>query len=122
VCVCVRWRIVELFTIEFLQSHLRSSFPYQCSVVTSRMSLSQIESLCSLQLVFPKPIGEYWNLIINCWCEWKSGCKFVVFCSGSLSPENLQKYSMEALNTTQVYAVWTYDWVWQKVQTLSKIQ
>lgn len=51
-----------------------------------------------------------------------NGCKFVLFCSGNLSPENLQKYSMEALNTTQVYAAWTYDWVRQKVQTLSKIQ
>lgn len=67
-------------------------------------------------------IVKYWNLIVNSWCEGESGCKFVLFCSGTLSPENLQKYSMEALNTTQVYAVWTYDWVCQKVQTLSKIQ
>ncbi|KDR16686.1 hypothetical protein L798_09076 [Zootermopsis nevadensis] len=50
--------------------------------------------------------------------EWFKTNVFV----GNLSPENLQKYSMEALNTTQVYAVWTYDWVCQKVQTLSKVQ
>lgn len=50
--------------------------------------------------------------------EWLKTNVFV----GNLSPENLQKYSMEALNTTQVYAAWTYDWVRQKVQTLSKIQ
>nr|CAD7597617.1 unnamed protein product [Timema genevievae] len=41
---------------------------------------------------------------------------------GNLSPENLQKYSLEAVNTTQVYVSWTYDWVLQKVQTLSKIK
>nr|CAD7196824.1 unnamed protein product [Timema douglasi] len=41
---------------------------------------------------------------------------------GNLSPENLQKYSLEAVNTTQVYVTWTYDWVLQKVQTLSKIK
>lgn len=50
--------------------------------------------------------------------EWVKTNVFV----GTLSPENLQKYSMEALNTTQVYATWTYDWVCRKVQTLSKIQ
>lgn len=62
-----------------------------------------------------------WQFFLQYWymgVEWVKANVFV----GTLSPENLQKYSMEALNTTQVYAVWTYDWVCQKVQTLSKIQ
>ncbi|KAJ9600399.1 hypothetical protein L9F63_009327, partial [Diploptera punctata] len=38
--------------------------------------------------------------------EWVKTNVFV----GNLSPENLQKYSKEALNTTQDYVIWTYDW------------
>jgi hypothetical protein len=30
---------------------------------------------------------------------------------GHLSPENLQKYSREAVNATQVYAARPYDWL-----------
>ncbi|XP_049811857.1 transmembrane protein 214-B [Schistocerca nitens] len=60
-----------------------------------------------------------WNCsleYVNVALEWLRNTVF----TGSLSPENIQKYSLEALNTTQIYALRTYDWVYQKVQTLSK--
>ncbi|XP_051174489.1 transmembrane protein 214-A [Leptopilina boulardi] len=41
---------------------------------------------------------------------------------GKLSPQNLQKYANQAIDTTQSFASQTYDWVYEKVQTLSKIQ
>ncbi|XP_076682530.1 transmembrane protein 214 [Andrena cerasifolii] len=40
---------------------------------------------------------------------------------GKLSPENLQNYASKAINTTQSLASQTYDWVYEKVQTLSKV-
>ena len=40
---------------------------------------------------------------------------------GKLSPENLQSYASQAINTTQSLASQTYDWVYEKVQTLSKV-
>lgn len=39
-----------------------------------------------------------------------------------VSTENLQEYSLNALNTTQFYAVWTYDWISQKVQSFTKVK
>lgn len=42
--------------------------------------------------------------------------------SGNLSPKNLQSYASRAIATTQSYAIQTYDWLYEKVQTLSKIQ
>ncbi|KAJ8688622.1 hypothetical protein QAD02_024417 [Eretmocerus hayati] len=41
---------------------------------------------------------------------------------GKLSPESLQNYANQAIETTQTFASQTYDWVYQKVQTLSKVQ
>ncbi|XP_015606404.1 transmembrane protein 214-A [Cephus cinctus] len=41
---------------------------------------------------------------------------------GKLSPESLQKYASQAINTTQTFASQTYDWVYEKVQILSKVQ
>ncbi|XP_053997222.1 transmembrane protein 214-B [Hylaeus anthracinus] len=40
---------------------------------------------------------------------------------GKLSPENLQNYASKAIDTTQTLASQTYDWVYEKVQTLSKV-
>nr|XP_033332870.1 transmembrane protein 214-A [Megalopta genalis] len=40
---------------------------------------------------------------------------------GTLSPENLQSYASKAIDTTQTLASQTYDWVYEKVQTLSKV-
>ncbi|XP_034183934.1 transmembrane protein 214 [Osmia lignaria lignaria] len=40
---------------------------------------------------------------------------------GKLSPENLQNYASKAIDTTQSLASRTYDWVYEKVQTLSKV-
>ncbi|XP_076238618.1 transmembrane protein 214 [Calliopsis andreniformis] len=40
---------------------------------------------------------------------------------GKLSPENLQSYASKAIDTTQSLASQTYDWVYEKVQTLSKV-
>jgi len=41
---------------------------------------------------------------------------------GKLSPESLQNYASQAINTTHTFASQTYDWVYEKVQTLSKVQ
>jgi len=41
---------------------------------------------------------------------------------GNLSPKNLQSYASRAIDTTQSYASQTYDWLYEKVQTLSKVQ
>lgn len=40
---------------------------------------------------------------------------------GKLSPESLQNYASRAIDTTQTLASQTYDWVYEKVQTLSKV-
>lgn len=40
---------------------------------------------------------------------------------GKLSPDNLRSYAIWAFDTTQSYAAQTYDWVYEKVQTLSKV-
>ncbi|XP_011156608.1 transmembrane protein 214-A [Solenopsis invicta] len=40
---------------------------------------------------------------------------------GKLSPDNLRNYAIWAFDTTQSYAAQTYDWVYEKVQTLSKV-
>ncbi|XP_058803960.1 transmembrane protein 214-B [Phymastichus coffea] len=40
---------------------------------------------------------------------------------GKLSPENLQNYASQAINTTQAFASQTYNWVYEKVQTISKV-
>ncbi|KYN32449.1 hypothetical protein ALC56_13306 [Trachymyrmex septentrionalis] len=40
---------------------------------------------------------------------------------GKLSPDNLRNYAIWAFDTTQSYATQTYDWVYEKVQTLSKV-
>lgn len=40
---------------------------------------------------------------------------------GKLSPESLQNYATKAIDTTQSLASQTYDWVYEKVQTLSKV-
>jgi len=40
---------------------------------------------------------------------------------GKLSPDNLRNYAIWAFDTTQSYATETYDWVYEKVQTLSKV-
>jgi hypothetical protein len=44
------------------------------------------------------------------------------FCSGKWSPENLQIYANEAITTTHTFASQIYDWVYEKVQTLSKVE
>ncbi|XP_034950381.1 transmembrane protein 214-A [Chelonus insularis] len=41
---------------------------------------------------------------------------------GNLSPENIRGFATKALKSTQTYASQTYDWVYEKVQTLSKVQ
>ncbi|XP_015123253.1 uncharacterized protein LOC107045474 [Diachasma alloeum] len=41
---------------------------------------------------------------------------------GNWSPENIRSYAWKAVNSTQEYATQTYDWVYEKVQTLSKVQ
>ncbi|XP_043669609.1 transmembrane protein 214-A [Vespula pensylvanica] len=40
---------------------------------------------------------------------------------GELSPENLQNYANRAIDMTQTYASQTYDWVYEKMQSLSKV-
>ncbi|XP_012252880.2 transmembrane protein 214-A [Athalia rosae] len=40
---------------------------------------------------------------------------------GHLNSENLRKYTSQAINTTQTFASQTYNWVYEKVQTLSKV-
>ncbi|XP_066996654.1 transmembrane protein 214-B [Anabrus simplex] len=40
---------------------------------------------------------------------------------GSFCMENVQKCVLDLLSTTQEYGKWTYDWICQKVQTLSKM-
>ncbi|XP_020289025.1 transmembrane protein 214-A isoform X2 [Pseudomyrmex gracilis] len=39
---------------------------------------------------------------------------------GKLSPDSIRSYAAWAFDTTQSYASQTYDWVYEKVQTLSK--
>lgn len=46
---------------------------------------------------------------------------FLFFFRGKLSPDNLRSYAIWAFDTTQSYAAQTYDWVYEKVQTLSKV-
>ncbi|XP_014296425.1 transmembrane protein 214-A [Microplitis demolitor] len=41
---------------------------------------------------------------------------------GKMSPENIRGYATEAVKSTQAFASQTYDWVYEKVQTLSKVQ
>lgn len=41
---------------------------------------------------------------------------------GSWSPDNLQLYSIAVLNATQQYALGTYDWLYEKVQTFSRVE
>lgn len=43
-------------------------------------------------------------------------------CSGKLSPESLRSYASEAIETTQAFASETYNWLYEKVQDLSKAQ
>lgn len=38
-----------------------------------------------------------------------------------MSPENLKKVTLEALNTTQVYATNTFQWMYEKIQSLSRV-
>ncbi|OAD56057.1 hypothetical protein WN48_03797 [Eufriesea mexicana] len=40
---------------------------------------------------------------------------------GKLSPESLQNYASKTIDTAQTLASQTYDWVYEKVQTLSKV-
>ncbi|XP_066584426.1 transmembrane protein 214 [Prorops nasuta] len=40
---------------------------------------------------------------------------------GKLSPANLQSYANQAIDTTHSYASQTIEWVYEKVQTLSKV-
>ncbi|KAI4493719.1 hypothetical protein M0804_001895 [Polistes exclamans] len=40
---------------------------------------------------------------------------------GKLSPESLQIFANRAINVTQTYASQTYDWVYEKVQSFSKV-
>ncbi|EZA58370.1 hypothetical protein DMN91_006252 [Ooceraea biroi] len=40
---------------------------------------------------------------------------------GKLSPDNLRNYAIWAFDVTQSYATQTYDWVYEKMQTLSKV-
>ncbi|XP_015514094.2 transmembrane protein 214-A [Neodiprion pinetum] len=40
---------------------------------------------------------------------------------GHLNSENLRKYTSQAINTTQTFASQTYNWVYEKVQTLTKV-
>ncbi|XP_014227225.1 transmembrane protein 214-B [Trichogramma pretiosum] len=40
---------------------------------------------------------------------------------GKLSPESLQNYASLAINRTHIFASQTYDWVYEKVQTFSKV-
>ncbi|XP_063977135.1 transmembrane protein 214 [Diachasmimorpha longicaudata] len=41
---------------------------------------------------------------------------------GNWSPENIRGYAWKAVDSTQEYASQTYDWVYDKVQTLSKVR
>ncbi|KAK2576810.1 hypothetical protein KPH14_005446 [Odynerus spinipes] len=50
-------------------------------------------------------------------CQWLKTNVFV----GKLSPENLQNYANKAIDVTQTYASQTYDWVYEKVQSFSKV-
>ncbi|XP_063225460.1 transmembrane protein 214-A [Bacillus rossius redtenbacheri] len=77
-------------------------------------SVTAWEAAKHYAFVFWQYVLEYSQLFL----KWTQQNVFV----GSLSPENLQRYSEGAINTTQVYATWTYDWLLQKVQTLSKIK
>lgn len=40
---------------------------------------------------------------------------------GKLSPDSLRNYAIWAFDVTQSYAAQTYDWVYEKMQTLSKV-
>ncbi|XP_011310614.1 transmembrane protein 214-A [Fopius arisanus] len=50
--------------------------------------------------------------------QWLQSSVFV----GKWSPENIRSYAMKAVDFTQEHATQIYDWVYEKVQTLSKIQ
>ncbi|KAK0088175.1 hypothetical protein PV325_012842 [Microctonus aethiopoides] len=41
---------------------------------------------------------------------------------GNMSPENIRGYATKAIESTQTFASQTYDWVYEKVQTLSKVE
>lgn len=48
----------------------------------------------------------------------------IIRCSlfrSKLSPDNLRNYAIWAFDTTHSYASQTYDWVYEKMQTLSKV-
>ncbi|XP_017885138.1 transmembrane protein 214-A [Ceratina calcarata] len=62
---------------------------------------------------FSEKVSDYWILSI----DWIQHNVFV----GKLSPENLQNYATKAIDTTQSLASQTYDWVYEKMQTLSKV-
>ncbi|XP_017799561.1 PREDICTED: transmembrane protein 214-A [Habropoda laboriosa] len=69
-------------------------------------------------------VKVYSNLCVEKLCEhsiatlrWLEKNVFV----GKLSPESLQNYASKAIDTTQTLASQTYDWVYEKVQTLSKV-
>ncbi|CAK9807020.1 Transmembrane protein 214 [Anthophora plagiata] len=58
-------------------------------------------------------LSEHWIATLR----WLEKNVFV----GKLSPESLQSYASKAIDTTQTLASQTYDWVYEKVQTLSKV-
>ncbi|XP_043251874.1 transmembrane protein 214-A [Colletes gigas] len=66
----------------------------------------------------------YSNMFMEKFIEYSSATlrwlEYNVFV-GKLSPENLQNYALKAIDTTQTLASQTYNWVYEKVQTLSKV-
>ncbi|KAL0132299.1 hypothetical protein PUN28_000230 [Cardiocondyla obscurior] len=83
--------------------------------------LEQIKSRSLQGLEFVKVsivlIGEKVVEHSNASIQWLQTNVFV----GKLSPDSLRSYAIWAFDTTQSYAVQTYDWVYEKVQTLSKV-
>lgn len=76
-------------------------------------SVRGFELFKTYSIIIGEKVIEHSNLM----SEWLKTSVFV----GKLSPENLQNYATEAIDVTQTYASQTYDWVYEKVQSFSKV-
>lgn len=78
-----------------------------------KRSVRGFELFKTYSVIIGEGVIEHSNLM----CEWLKTSVFV----GKLSPENLQNYATKAIDVTQTYASQTYDWVYEKVQSFSKV-
>lgn len=73
--------------------------------------------ICKL-LMFPR--SPLWPPLSWMQCIYNIIINSIYLSSGQLSPENMQKVVIQALNTTQQKATEYYHWIYEKVQTSIK--